>query len=182
MGGTAVEPRGARGGSGQSVGVEGDGEHVLLLDGLQLGALHRLRDERQLLAQRLEAVAHADVGNVGPADVVPLRTLLQVVGTQPVALHLWGLGQGPVGARHSRVLPVPTEGEWGMGMGKWERGNWEWEWANGGEWELGMGELGVGVGKCGRWGWEWGNGGEWELGRGLGKWRNGGIGEWQNWE
>lgn len=58
------------------MGAEGDGENILLLDGLQLGALHRLRDERQLLAQRLEAIAHADVGDVGAADVVPLRTLL----------------------------------------------------------------------------------------------------------
>ena len=63
-------------------------------DGLQHLALHGLRDERQLLAQGLVAVAHADVRHVGAADVVALRALLGIVGAQPVALHLEGQGKG----------------------------------------------------------------------------------------
>lgn len=90
MGGRGgTEPRGAAMGPGSvGGGGGGDRQRFLLLDGLQLGALHRLRDERQLLAQRLEAIPNADVGDVGAPDVVPFRPLFQVVGAQPVALHL----------------------------------------------------------------------------------------------
>lgn len=66
------------------------GDTRLLRDGLQHLTLDRLRDERQLLAQRLVAVAHADVWHIGAADVIALGALLGVVGSQPVALYLQG--------------------------------------------------------------------------------------------
>lgn len=66
------------------------GDPWLLRDGLQHLTLDCLRDERQLLAQGLVAVAHADVWHIGAADVIALRALLGVVGSQPVALYLQG--------------------------------------------------------------------------------------------
>ena len=72
-------------------GAHGDAR--LLRDGLQRLTLHGLRDERQLLAQGLVAVAHADVRHIGAADVVALGALLGIVGSQPVALHLEGQGK-----------------------------------------------------------------------------------------
>ena len=62
----------------------------LLWDCLQHLALDSLRDERQLLAQSLVAVAHTDVRHIGAADVVALGALFGVVRSQPVALHLQG--------------------------------------------------------------------------------------------
>lgn len=64
------------------------GDTSLLRDGLQSLTLDSLRDERQLLAQGLVAVAHTDVRHVSTADVVALGALLRIVGSQPVALHL----------------------------------------------------------------------------------------------
>lgn len=73
------------------------GNTRLLRDGLQHLTLDGLRDERQLLAQSLVAVPHTDVWHVGAPDVIALRTLLGVVGAQPVALYLQevlGVGRG----------------------------------------------------------------------------------------
>lgn len=47
-----------------------------------------LLDKVELVAQRLIAIRHTDLGHVGLADVVALRTLLKVVGTQEVLLLL----------------------------------------------------------------------------------------------
>lgn len=47
-----------------------------------------LLDEVEFVAQRLIAIRHTDLGHVGLADVVALRTLLQVVSTQEVLLLL----------------------------------------------------------------------------------------------
>lgn len=63
---------------------------ALLLDGLQLVRADGLRDQIQLLAHGLVAERHADVGNVGAPDVVPLLPLVDVVGPEPGALHLQG--------------------------------------------------------------------------------------------
>lgn len=63
-------------------------EGVLLVDGVQGVGAHGVSDELQLLRQRLTAVGHADVRDVGAADVVALGTFLIVGGTQPVALDL----------------------------------------------------------------------------------------------
>lgn len=60
----------------------------LLRDGLQHLTLDGLCDKCQLLAQSLMAVAHTDVWHIGPADVIALRALLGIVGSQPVALYL----------------------------------------------------------------------------------------------
>lgn len=64
------------------------GQRVLLVDGVQLHGAHGMSDELQLLGQRLAAERHADVGDVGAADVVADGTLLVVVGPQPVAFGL----------------------------------------------------------------------------------------------
>lgn len=64
------------------------GQRVLLVDGVQLHGAHGVSDELQLLGERLAAVRHADVGDVGAADVVADGTLLVVVGPQPVAFSL----------------------------------------------------------------------------------------------
>lgn len=50
--------------------------------------LQALLDEVELVAQRLKAVRHADLGHVGLTDVVALWTLLKVVITQEVGLLL----------------------------------------------------------------------------------------------
>lgn len=47
-----------------------------------------LLDEVKLIAQRLIAIRHTDLGHVGLADVVALWTLLKVVDTQEVLLLL----------------------------------------------------------------------------------------------
>lgn len=64
------------------------GQRVLLIDGVQLLRAHGVSDEVKLLRQRLAAVRHADVRNVGAADVVALGTFLVVVRAEPVALSL----------------------------------------------------------------------------------------------
>lgn len=64
------------------------GQRVLLVDGVQLHGAHGVSDELQLLGERLAAVRHADVGDVGAADVVADGTLLVIVGPQPVAFGL----------------------------------------------------------------------------------------------
>lgn len=50
--------------------------------------LQALLDEVELVAQGLEAIRHTDLSHVGLADVVALRTLLQVILTQAVELLL----------------------------------------------------------------------------------------------
>lgn len=71
----------------------GDGRHgqgVLLIDGIQLLCAHGVDDELELLTERLTAVRHADVRDVGATYVVALGTFLSVVGAQPVAFCLKG--------------------------------------------------------------------------------------------
>lgn len=41
--------------------------------------LHGFNDEAELVAQRLLSVGHANLGNVGPTDVVALVSFFQVV-------------------------------------------------------------------------------------------------------
>lgn len=43
----------------------------------------------EFLNQCLVAVGHPDVGDVAPCDVIPRRSLLAVVDSQPMLLHLW---------------------------------------------------------------------------------------------
>lgn len=64
------------------------GQSVLPIDGLQGISAHGVSDQLELLCQRLTAVGHADVWDVGPANVVALGTFLVIGGTQPVALDL----------------------------------------------------------------------------------------------
>lgn len=64
------------------------GERVLLVDSIQLVRAHSVSDELKLLGERLASVRHADVRDIGAADVVALRTLLSVIWTQPVAFGL----------------------------------------------------------------------------------------------
>lgn len=64
------------------------GQRVLLVDGVQLHGAHGVSDELQFLGERLAAVRHPDVGDVGAADVVADGTLQVIVGPQPVALGL----------------------------------------------------------------------------------------------
>lgn len=45
--------------------------------------------EAELITQCLVSVGHADLGHVCPADVVPLRSVLQVVHPDKVLLVLW---------------------------------------------------------------------------------------------
>lgn len=81
------------GDSGMTVilGSSRDGPHgqsILLIDGVQLHSAHGVSDELQLLWERLAAVCHADVGDVGAADVVANGTLLIIIRPQPVAFGL----------------------------------------------------------------------------------------------
>lgn len=64
------------------------GEGVLLVDSVQLVRAHSVSDEMKLLGERLASVRHADVRDIGTADVVALRTFLSVIWTQPVAFGL----------------------------------------------------------------------------------------------
>jgi len=50
--------------------------------------VHSLSDELKLLGERLAAVHHADIRDVGATDVVAHRTLLRIGGAQPVAFGL----------------------------------------------------------------------------------------------
>lgn len=56
-------------------------ERVLLIDRVQAIGAHGVSDELELLRQRLTAVGHADVWDVGAADVVALGTFLIIGGT-----------------------------------------------------------------------------------------------------
>lgn len=47
-----------------------------------------LEDVGELVEQRLVSEGDADVGHVGPRDVVPGHALALVVRAQPVLLHL----------------------------------------------------------------------------------------------
>lgn len=64
------------------------GQRVLLVDGVQLIGPHGMGDEVKLLGEGLEAIGYSDIGNVGAADVVALRTFFIVTGAKPVALNL----------------------------------------------------------------------------------------------
>lgn len=64
------------------------GQRVLFVNGVQVFGAHGVSDELKLLRQRLAAVCHADIGDVGTADVVAHRTLLRITGAQPVAFGL----------------------------------------------------------------------------------------------
>lgn len=57
------------------------GERVLLINGAQAISADGVSDELELLWQRLTAVGHTDVWDVGTADVVALRTFLIIGGT-----------------------------------------------------------------------------------------------------
>lgn len=73
------------------LGSSRDGPHgqsILLINGVQLHSAHGVSDELQLLRERLAAVCHADVGDVGAADVVADGTLLIIIRPQPVAFGL----------------------------------------------------------------------------------------------
>lgn len=64
------------------------GQRLLLVDSVELYSAHSMGDELKLFGQGLAAVCHADIGDVGPADVVAHRTFLKISGAQPVAFHL----------------------------------------------------------------------------------------------
>ncbi|TNN77234.1 RING finger protein 141 [Liparis tanakae] len=49
--------------------------------------LHGVHQEAELVAQRLVAVGHADLGHVGASDVVALRSVLQ--RSQVLSFHSW---------------------------------------------------------------------------------------------
>lgn len=68
--------------------------------GVSVSLFEALLDEVELVAQRLVAIGHTDLGHVGLADVVALRTLLQVVVTQEVLLLL---GNGSIWVRINRM-------------------------------------------------------------------------------
>lgn len=50
--------------------------------------LHCVHQKAEFIAQSLVAVGHANLRHVGPLDVVALRPVLQVVGTNEVFLLL----------------------------------------------------------------------------------------------
>ena len=52
------------------------------------GSTVPLEDVLEFLHQSLVAVGHSDVGDIGPCDVVPSRSLFVVVYPQPVLFHL----------------------------------------------------------------------------------------------
>ncbi len=64
------------------------GQRVLLIDSVQLFSAHSVSDELKLFRERLAAVRHADVRDVGSTDVIAHRTLLRIAGAQPVAFGL----------------------------------------------------------------------------------------------
>lgn len=51
------------------------GQGVLLVNSVQLFGAHGMSDELKLLQERLAAVRHADIGDVGTANVVALGAL-----------------------------------------------------------------------------------------------------------
>lgn len=61
---------------------------LFLLNGVQLVRTNGLRYQIELLAHGLVAIRHADVRNVSAPDVVALLAFFDVVGSEPVALHL----------------------------------------------------------------------------------------------
>lgn len=64
------------------------GQRVLLVNSVQLFGAHGVSDELKLLRERLAAVCHADIGDVGTADVVAFGALPCITGAQPVAFGL----------------------------------------------------------------------------------------------
>lgn len=54
--------------------------HSFRLDGVD--------DEAELVAQCLVSVGHADLGHVGPPDIVPFRPIFQIICSQEVLLFL----------------------------------------------------------------------------------------------
>lgn len=65
----------------------GHGQRVLLINNVLLSA-HRVSDELKLLRERLTAVCHTDIRDIGATDIIALRTLLRIIGAQPVAFGL----------------------------------------------------------------------------------------------
>lgn len=65
--------------------------------------MHGVGDELELLRQRLTAVGHTDVWDVGAANVVALWTFLVIGGTQPVTFDL------EVEDRTVESEPLPTQ-------------------------------------------------------------------------
>lgn len=51
------------------------GQRVLLVNSVQLFGAHGVSDELKLLQERLAAVRHADIGDVGATDVVAFGAL-----------------------------------------------------------------------------------------------------------
>ena len=47
-----------------------------------------MSDELKLFRERLAAVRHTDIGDVGASDVVAFRALLGIAGAQPVTFGL----------------------------------------------------------------------------------------------
>lgn len=68
----------------------GHGQRVLLINRVQLFSAHSLSDELKLFREGLAAVCHADIRDVGAADVVAHGTLLRITGAQPIAFGLEG--------------------------------------------------------------------------------------------
>lgn len=63
-------------------------QRILLIYSLQPISMHSVSDELKLLWQRLTAVRHADIRDIGTADVIALRTFFKIRGAQPVAFDL----------------------------------------------------------------------------------------------
>lgn len=55
---------------------------------LQVLGLHSVHQEAELIAQCLVPVRHADLCHVGPLNIVPLWSILQVVHPQEMLLFL----------------------------------------------------------------------------------------------
>lgn len=55
---------------------------------IQSFRLDGVDDEAQLVAQRLVSVGHADLGHVGPPDVVPFGPIFQIICSQEMLLFL----------------------------------------------------------------------------------------------
>lgn len=66
----------------------GHRQRVLLINRVQAISAHGVSDELELLQQRLAAVGHTDVRDVGAADVVALGAFFIVRRPQPVTFHL----------------------------------------------------------------------------------------------
>lgn len=58
------------------------------IDGIHGFRLHCVDYETEFIAQCLVSVGHADLGHVSPTDIVPLRSIFQIVLSQEVLLLL----------------------------------------------------------------------------------------------